>query len=261
MNEGSPAWVHRALLGHWKLERFARSGCNEGFAFDGPVDWKRFGSGGRRVLFILKDPSTPEFCDPKYESDLGKWAVHADASLGSTWLNLALWAKAATSADGEDFDLRTTPVRPAAVEALQSIAVVNLKKSEFNASGDGNTTADALMVDAYANRDQAFLRQQIALIAPDVIIGCGVHRPLVWLLNITPEEITNLSAPGAADRQVHLVRSTGSGPLVLLTRHPGRAPVRPAGGQSIAEQIRDCLKLAAGLAAQGACLAANANTF
>lgn len=86
------------------------------------------------------------------------------------------------------------------------IAVVNLKKSPFNASNDNNTKADRLMVNAYAQRDQDPLRQQIDLIAPNVVIGCGVQRPLIWLLGLTPEDVAKVAVGKQEGRRVHLVR-------------------------------------------------------
>jgi uracil-DNA glycosylase len=100
-------------------------------------------------------------------------------------------------------------------------------------------------------RDQDFLRRQIDLINPDVIIGCGVQRALIWLLGLEPGEVSRISTGKAAGKRVHLVRDRGDGPGVILTRHPGRAPVNPKAGQSVGQELRQMWPGGIGLAQRG----------
>ncbi len=231
---------HDTLLSRWEADRYV-SGGSEGFLKDGPVDRSQFDREPRRVLFILKDPSTDDYRQPRFQSDLRVWATHADSVYGSTWLNVARWARAALSGPHDDADSRAALSRPEADRILARIAVVNLKKSAFNARGEGNTTADHLMVHAYARRDRDLLRRQVALIAPHLIVGCGVAEPMIWLFDLTPEELKGRAARKADGAQVHVVRHSAEAPQIVLTRHPGRAPVRPEVGPSVAEELRTVL--------------------
>lgn len=229
--------AHENLLNDWRSARYPDKA--EGFAKDGPIHWPAFADATPKILFVLKDPSTKEFMESEYGGDLGLWAQRKVA-IGSTWLNLARWAWSLVAEP--EADLRGEMSRSTAALYLEKIAVVNLKKSPFNASKKTNTTADRLMVNAYARRDQDLLRQQIGLIDPDVIIGCGVQCPLIWLLGLTPQEVANVAVGKQEGRQVHLVRGGADGPMVILTRHPGRAPVNPKGGMSVGEELRGLME-------------------
>lgn len=206
-----------ALLELWKAERYSvRDG--EVFAKDGLVDPKQFGQGEElRVLFVLKDPSTNGFEKSRPNGTLCDWIRAEEPRPGSTWFVVAHWAQALL--DGTTSNL----VPSGANQILQKIGAINLKKSSWRKDGGSNTTADNDMVDAYTLRDRDFLRQQIKLIDPDVIVGCGVNRPLAWLLEFTPEEVERFLGASKGREWACLVRTER--PAIVLTKHPARAKV------------------------------------
>jgi hypothetical protein len=137
------------------------------FIKDGIVDPRRWASAARpKVLLLLKEA---------YHGESEHWDLreyvrkleHPDRSL----LNSAYWCYAIQCiARGS---LQPVPFRATrkseyeqAVEALKSSAIVNVKKSEGKSESSDEEIAD------YAKKDGPFIRQQIELIKPDVVV-CG----------------------------------------------------------------------------------------
>ncbi len=206
------------LLEAWREDRDPH---DEGFARDGIVDVDAFAQADPKVLLVLKDPSTKP--GERCVDSLCDWFLDGDSAYGSTWFNVARWAESFLPPEDRHIDRRSRPNRDAAGEALRRVAVLNLKKTA------GGTTADYLQVSAHAARDAKRIRQEIRLIDPEVIVGCGVYEPLFWLLGLTPEEVETVPKEKGA---VHVVRSSGR-PAVILTRHPTRAP------KSVAKELAE----------------------
>lgn len=81
----------------------------------------------------------------------------------------------------------------------------------------GGPQADPQEVNLYAYRDRQLLRQQVDLIAPEIVVACGTFDTIVWLLelDINPLDLKN---------KVYTV-----GPknwIVINWRHPTRANMR-----------------------------------
>lgn len=186
------------LFARWKAAR----GYGRGFASDGPIDPALYAKQPLKVLCILKEPSTAEY---EVVGGLIGWLKDENSTFGSTWNVLARWAG----------DLIGSPIprtsqgrdlRDRALEVLSKIAVMNLKKT------NPSKQTDHIDLAAWAAQDADFIREQIGILNPDVIVGCGVRAELVWLLGIRPDELP-------VEREaVWGIRRPGQ--TLLFVRHP-----------------------------------------
>ncbi len=138
----------------------------ETFVSDGVVDETAYRSSNLKLLFLLKEVN-----------DLGGggWDLRAILydylSFGRipTWLNICRWIKGirAIPTDLEwETELKDINVKDRE-ELLRSIAVMNLKKTP-----GGHTTVVDNFNDA-VERDRKFIKRQIKIYAPNLIICCG----------------------------------------------------------------------------------------
>jgi len=158
--------AHEKLLTDWSRQTHHK-GKGKYFIKDGIVDPRRWASPTRpRVLLLLKEA----YHEESEHWDLREYVrklEHPDGTL----LNSAYWCYAIQCvARG---DLQPVPFRDTrksqyeqAVEALKSSAIVNVKKSE------GRSRSLDKEVEDYAKKDGPFIRRQIELIKPDVVV-CG----------------------------------------------------------------------------------------
>lgn len=157
------------LFERWKTEGAVGKSFNV-FCKDGIVDEFQFDK--RRILFVLKDVHLGEQSRAFYEQQ-GEIDMRTEVcgiGEGRTWNPVALWAKALIDDDVKPF---------AAISAelsdkqqlrdiyLKKIAFLNLKKE----AGDASVSNQC--VRHYAKADAVFLRQQIKIINPDIIIACS----------------------------------------------------------------------------------------
>jgi len=157
------------------------------FYRDGVVDDGVYAKQRSRVLFILAEPNgTKRNYDAGREPDLRE--IFGQRGLGkSIDLNLARWTSVVLNRTRQFF----TPTREEAKLALQMAAVMNLKKL----AGGGRANVEAISVQAW--RDREFIRREVELIKPNVILTCGVtaSRLFSWLVNddelgaLTPQSI------------------------------------------------------------------------
>ena len=123
-----------SLFEKWKIER-------EGFIADGVVDEEAYLSSKPRVVYLLKEVNGGQ-----------DWSLTDYISAGGrahTWNNIARW----------QYNWRK--------ERLQSICAVNVKKT----SGGCTSKKDELVETAF--QDRKFLKEQIEIYNPDIIICCG----------------------------------------------------------------------------------------
>lgn len=138
----------------------------ETFVSDGVVDEAAYRSSDLKILFLLKEVN-----------DLGGggWDLrtilydYVSFARNPTWLNICRWIKGirALPADLEwEGELNNIEVKDRE-ELLRSIAAMNLKKTP-----GGHTTVVDNFNDA-VERDGEFIKRQINIYAPDLIICCG----------------------------------------------------------------------------------------
>ena len=155
------------LFDEWKKQRpeEARRMC-----LDGIVCEERYGSpNSKKILFIMKEPNHPE--GPGF--DFREWWCQEGAQYGFS-IRLCEWAYGIrkgfpplTQFDGETDEYK--------LEIMHSIAFMNLKKV------GGSSKADPQVIRGITERDKDFLRRQIKIIDPDVIVG-GIGDSSLWSL-------------------------------------------------------------------------------
>lgn len=150
------------LFTRWRLER-------PSLVTDGIVDEVAYLSSTRRILFVLKEVNS---------SETQAWDLRGFLYGGghaATWDTITRWvegiralpADLAWEAVGQP-KLTVDERIDRRINVLRSIAVINLKKTP------GSHTTDVKQLYTEARQDQVFIRQQIQLYQPDLIICCGV---------------------------------------------------------------------------------------
>jgi hypothetical protein len=133
------------------------------FHKDGIVNPERYREERLRLLFVLLEPNSKGGRWDRFQGhDLRH--VFGEVGLGkSIDLNLARWTRVLLDGEHEYF----SPNAAAAKEQLRRVAIMNLKKL----AGSGTANPEAISVHAW--RDAAFIRKQVELIQPDLVVTCG----------------------------------------------------------------------------------------
>lgn len=181
------------LLNEWAAE------C-EGFIRDGIVDAQEYLASKIKLLFLLKEVNGG--------SDWDLRDFLRSGGRKQTWENIARWTLGI-----RDFqhDLPWERVGEISAEQrkdiLRSICAVNVKKTS------GAHTANSSLVSASASRDADFLKRQIDLYAPGIVVCCGTERNY-WhdVMKITP-------AWNMTTRGIWYFREA-SGRIVISYAHP-----------------------------------------
>lgn len=158
--------AHEELMRAWSLSHLH---AGQTFVRDGIIDPERWAEARRKVLFVLHEAyGSPEHAAGR---DL-RTAIRTQPNGPGrrTWWTVAYWAYALQNlSDGRlprfPDDLETSA---AAGEALLSSAVINIKKSNGRAAQDW----DDLML--YADQDGSFIRRQVDLIDPQLVVCSNV---------------------------------------------------------------------------------------
>jgi hypothetical protein len=156
--------AHELLLDKWASLARHQGKC---FIRDGIIDSGRWSQAQRKVLFILREAHGEA-------DDIVGWDLREvirnewEGPKYKIWWTIAYWAYGILRASPDHF-----PPMPdddiafeAAREALLSTAAINIKKSGGSSSSDWEDLV------SYANEDGALIRQQIELIAPEIVV-CG----------------------------------------------------------------------------------------
>lgn len=157
------------LFKTWRAEGGVRKPFSV-FVEDGIVDENQYC--GRKILFILKDLHLDEKNRAQYEQQgyIDMRTHVCDKEDWRTWNPIAMWSKALLEdniksyADASPELADKQAIRDA---YLSRIAFMNLKKE----AGYAYASDDCIL--HYAEEDARFIRQQIKLIDPDLIIACG----------------------------------------------------------------------------------------
>ena len=144
----------RNLFSIWKEEQ-----GYEYFIYDGVFDAEELNRQTHRILFVLKEANwenaNADLCEFLLsESSSGYW---------KTWNNIARWSKAIL--EGGNYPKYIS--KSDKTYWLKKVIAMNLKKV------GGDDTAEDEVIYSYAHRDRKFLKKQIELYAPDIIICCG----------------------------------------------------------------------------------------
>ena len=148
------------------------------FHKDGIVNEVRYRREATRILYVALEPNSR---DGRYNKYLGKdlrymWGVKG---LGKSFdLNLARWT--AVLLDGET--KYSNPTAEGAKQLLRRVAIMNLKKL----AGSGKANHEAISVQAW--RDKDYIRRQVEIIQPTLVVTCSVtaYRLFWWIINDDP---------------------------------------------------------------------------
>jgi len=142
------------LFQRWRTER-----GYDRFIKDGVFNEETWERQTVKLTFILKDPNWPGG-DGDIRENLEKYP---NRNHWRTWNNIARWTRALL--DGGAFPGFIT--REERLEQLRRISFLNLKK----VGGGSHTRHNELQACAY--KDAPFIRKQLLLYLPDMIICCG----------------------------------------------------------------------------------------
>lgn len=129
------------------------------FISDGVFDEDEWNRQDYKILFVLKEANWENG-----NVDLCKYLLSEPKSpYWKTWNNIARWTKAILI--GGEYPKRVT--KKDKTYWLRKIAAINLKKI-----GGGSAAQDKI-IGYYAKKDRIFIKRQIELYKPDIIICCG----------------------------------------------------------------------------------------
>jgi hypothetical protein len=133
-----------------------------GLIRDGMVNPKQYVNSKIKILYLLKEVNGG--------SDWDLREFLRDGGRKQTWNNIARWTEGINSIPDEiPWNKLENITDEERKEILQQICVVNVKKTA------GSYTADEKLIRQAAGKDAAYLRRQIELYAPDMIICCGTE--------------------------------------------------------------------------------------
>ena len=142
------------LFSRWRTER-----GYEHFISDGILDEIEWNKQNYKILFVLKEANWENGNDDLCEFLLSE----ESSSYWKTWNNVARWTKALLE-QGEYLRYVSKSDKS---YWLRKIAALNLKKV------GGKSISDDALIRDYAENDKVYLKEQIELYNPDIIICCG----------------------------------------------------------------------------------------
>lgn len=139
-------------------------------------------------------------------------------------------AEANGSSDWESLWLRAREARKdhaKCIEYLSMFGYIQIKKSP------GSSTAKREELETAAQRDQAFIRRQIAIYQPDIIVACGIGTPTTFdlLVDFVFQGSADRCTDGGFKRRCAQIKagSVGVGSTLLIeTLHPSHRTKRAA---------------------------------
>ncbi|MDP1744850.1 MAG: hypothetical protein Q8L90_04695 [Bacteroidota bacterium] len=152
---------HKELLEKWNKTRPEYNQEN-GFTSDGPSNWHEWTEQKPRILFLLK-----EALDTFTPSNPTQHQIGAK----SFGLNIARWKYAIKKLYENPHETLSFPSKEFIKEWSNNtnadIAIVEVKKFDEN-----NGVSNPKKISSYAMRDKEFLKEQIRLINPQIILCC-----------------------------------------------------------------------------------------
>ncbi len=184
-----------SLFAKWRQGR-------EHLVTDGVVNEDEYVRSVPRLLFVLKEVN-----DTK---DGGGWDLREyvrNHAQGQTWNNIARWIYGLRNLNQDIPWASISSIDSGRKDLLQSICVMNLKKSP------GGGVANPKVVQEIAQQDKAFLKSQFALYEADIVVCCGTG----WLFD---ELMTIDNAVLQSTSRGIQYRLMGRGRSVIYYCHP-----------------------------------------
>jgi hypothetical protein len=199
---------HESLLHEWANTHPA-DGC---FIRDGIISHQRWQKAPRKVLFLLRqgwDYARGGTAGFDMREEVRQWG----GAKGPTMHTVARWAYAIHHTTQNSIPRLSCISRAAAYDSLLASAVVNIKKSR------GVKVSTLSDIDAYAVKDSDFIRRQIEIIAPHIVICGGTWRsvrPCQWIDNSLREVFDHVFT---VDGRYYLSHSHPSYPIPLPLKY------------------------------------------
>ena len=157
-----------SLMVEWKNNHKERGWkC---FISDGVVDYTAYECASPRICFFLKEAYSR---DSNADWSLTEWL--ADGAMTRMWGTVAEWVYGIANTTPDYIPHKPQLNHAEKTEQLKTVAVVNVKKS------NGDVQSDYKDLLHYATTDQAFLKRELEIISPTVIV-CGNNSSLLRLL-------------------------------------------------------------------------------
>ncbi|EMP56620.1 hypothetical protein MSNKSG1_04776 [Marinobacter santoriniensis NKSG1] len=136
------------------------------FNHDGVISKDNWDSSGKRVLFVLKETN-------KAKQNVVTAINRAIEVKKSGWWRGKVLRRVGRWAYGlQNYDGVVPPIKDAKLNeksAIKSIAYINIRKTAGKARTNRKT------FDAHANEYASFVRRQVELINPDIVVLCGTY--------------------------------------------------------------------------------------
>lgn len=148
------------LFAEWK----GKAQVKTPFITDGVMDPDHWFSQKVRPLFLLKEAYGGDI-----DWDLASDHVMADEKIKKIWKRMSLWAKGifgTNISQIEPYDPNDDELNRFGNKYLSKISAINIKKY------DGKSTSNYVNINSFAKKDAEFLKREISLCDPTVII-CG----------------------------------------------------------------------------------------
>lgn len=131
------------------------------FTFDGVFDEETYKNQDIKILYILKEADWPEY---QGNLNLKEYLLsEKSSSYWKTWNNIARWTKGIV--EGGDYPRKVS--KKDKTFWMKRVSFIELKKEVGGACSKTDEIAE------YAKRDKEFIKQQIEIYCPDIIICCG----------------------------------------------------------------------------------------
>jgi hypothetical protein len=165
--EDMHAKVLAALEDHYLLEGIDK---NKEFMWDGPSNWEKYESSKPKIVFLAKEayasahPSNQIKIHDRFTRNIARWA-----SLIISILN--------------NDTITKNPFEDNLQESYDSIAIVEIKKID-----DNKTSSSPSNLQKFAWLGREFLKKQLEILEPNIIICCGTIDYFNIINNYSEEE-------------------------------------------------------------------------
>lgn len=176
------------LMEKWKATHKNRGWVS--FISDGAVNIESYVGSKLKICYFLKEAYSK---DNDEDWDLAGWLD--SGAMTKMWGNVAEWTYGIRNTTATNIAHKPQLTSEEKTALLKSVSVVNVKKSNGKVQSD---YADLLR---YANEDREFLKKELDILNPDVII-CGNNSSLLRLLyGATVQSKNKVSAEGRIDAE------------------------------------------------------------
>ena len=153
---------HEQLMNEWYLKYRDIESDTVKFTWDGPSKWEKWINTTPKLLFLAKEargeyePSiTPDNINNSFGKNIARWNYVIKSFFKQKGFELNYPSDNLFSKPSETFD---------------EIAIVEVKKLDEN-----NGISDDNKIQDFAKKDKSFLRKQIDIINPDIILCCNTE--------------------------------------------------------------------------------------